>query len=66
MSDQTTNVQSQKQRRPWVAPSLIQHASLVALTRSSLQYPYDPSMGPMSAEQAAAMGIPCSQGFCPP
>jgi hypothetical protein len=65
MSHQITDGPSQHERRPWVSPSLTQHASLVALTQSSLQYPYDPSMGPMSAEQAAAMGIPCSQGFCP-
>jgi hypothetical protein len=62
MVQQPSNGHTQPQRRPWVEPGLVRHASLAALTRT--QYPYDPSMGPMSFEQAAAMGVPCSQGFC--
>ncbi len=60
-----------RSRRPWVAPTLMRHASLTALT---LQYPaglvVDPSTGELldpnnPADRVRLADIPGSTGFFP-
>lgn len=51
-----------EQRRPWVAPQLVKHASLTVLTQQSGTRDFVP---PDSLGIDPAAPIPCSQGFCP-
>jgi hypothetical protein len=61
MSVEIPTIRSIGARRPWVQPTLTQHASLAVLTQ--VQYPQD--FGADSIDGGPQRAVPCSQGFCP-